>query len=72
MEPQRNFMEHLGNNMQAYIYLIKTYCKYKGTEYLFKKACSNMRAYVRDLHDHYLTNFLLYKEFSYEDTLFSF
>ena len=40
MEPQRNVMEHLGNNMHAYIYLIKTSCKCKGTEYLFKKTCS--------------------------------
>ena len=69
MESQGNFMEHLGNNAQPYICLTKTSCKRKGTWYLFTKACSNMRAYVRDLHVHYLTNLLLFKEYAYEDTL---
>ena len=63
MESQGNFMEHLGNNAQPYICLTKTSCKCKGTLYLFTKAYSNMRAYVRDLHVHYLTNVLFLRNF---------
>ena len=52
MESQGNFMERLGNNAQPYICLTKTSCKCKGTWYIFTKTCSNMRAYIRDLHVH--------------------